>query len=268
MTPRPLTADEAFAIARLRRRPLQTLKRDRAWLPGAPREGPTVSVDLGALERRGLVERWAFGDCWLWRPTDEPPRFDRPHWRCEQELGGDGGLWRVVVNVEPGHPELIASFQIPPRAMGDAYLERDELYEALRVCEREIAHAIELRAAGDACECGSCEAPDLAGSPTIADALASTTLDEAQAFGFSGAPMLPRKFAMVRPDGVVAKVVAVMYGRTVIDAKDGSLIELPEEPAHPVGKGWTYRGGVFYSPAIENGFGAGERQVKAKGSDQ
>ena len=158
MTPRPLTADEVFAVARLRRRPLQTIKGERAWFPGAPRDGPVRSVDLVELERRGYVERWAFGDCWLWRPTDEPPRFDRPHWRCEQELGDFGGRWRVVVNVEPGHPELVAWFTIPPRAMGDAYLERNQLWDALHYCEREIAGAIALRSAGDACECGSCEA--------------------------------------------------------------------------------------------------------------
>lgn len=165
MTPRPLTADEAFAVARLRRRPLQTLVGVRAaYIPGAPRDGPTGTVDLVALERLGYVERWAFGDCWLWRATDQPPRFDRPHWRCERELGDFGGRWRVVVNVEPGHPELIAWFQIPARAMCDAYLERDQLYDALHYCEREIAGAIALRSAGDACECGACEPG--AGKPT------------------------------------------------------------------------------------------------------
>lgn len=107
-----LTRDERHVLARLARRPLQSLKRSpRVQLPGAPTDGPINGVSLNDLERRGYVERWPFGDCWLWRPTDQPPRFDRPHWQCRPmteeeraEFGGSSALegYVITVHVEPG----------------------------------------------------------------------------------------------------------------------------------------------------------------------
>lgn len=72
-------------------------------------------------------------------------------------------------------------------------------------------------------------------------------------------------FAMIDPDCVVDRVVTVIHNSIAMVAgrPDLTPVALPPNPPHPVGKGWTFRDGVFYSPAVENGFGAGERQVRA-----
>ena len=154
----PATEAELGVARRMRSRSILTMhgKRFVKHLAG---DG---FVESSRLEALGLVEQWPQpSGAILWCATDQPPSFERPHWRCE--LAPDdtrkwhGDRYALTVEVAPGHPALVSLFYVPDYARDDVDALAFYLADTVENAQREIARAIALRSAGDPCECGGCE---------------------------------------------------------------------------------------------------------------
>lgn len=157
----PATSSEQHAAERVRRRAWRTRPGVGAnvWV----RTFSNIQVGMARLERLGLVEAWPEADgSTLWRATDEPPRFDRPHWRCELTAENVANGWRydryaLHVELDPGHPCYVSLLYVPNYAADDVDALAFYLADTVENAQAEIARAIALRSAGDPCECGGCE---------------------------------------------------------------------------------------------------------------
>lgn len=151
----PATEAELAVARRMRSRSMLVMHGRRFVKHVAPGE---AFVESNRLEALGLIEQWPQENgATLWRATDQPPSFERPHWRCESRPThfSTRELYTLIVDVEPGHPELHVLVYTPTGAAPD--LLHGALDDAIWHAREQIAEAIALRAGGDPCKCGACE---------------------------------------------------------------------------------------------------------------
>jgi hypothetical protein len=102
---------------------------------------PLVSVRLSDLERKGYVERWSVPEGWCWTLTDQPPSFQRPHWRAETiEADQSPSLTMVRVFADVGdHPMCWGSFMFPFHLAADDKFVANELRHTIKAMQQRIA---------------------------------------------------------------------------------------------------------------------------------